>query len=1766
MRAVPGYALREVLHRGSVSGVAVAVRTADGREVVLKAVLAAFADPATLAQYRTEHACLTVLADHAVPRVHALIEDGPPVLVLDRVPGGELASAIPGGGLPLAEFLTLALGIAEGLEPVHRAGIVHGDLNPTNIMVAPDGSAATLIDFGLSLRIGEAGHASSPLRSAGNLRYVAPEQTGRTRLPIDQRADLYALGATFHHMLTARPPFPTEDPAELIHAHLAVLPEPPSARRPEIPALLSAMVLKLMAKAPDDRYQTAAGVVADLSRLRAELAAGRTPDFPLGGGDRTGRVAPPGTLYGRAAALDDLRRALAESRSGGHRMALIVGPGGVGKSALVDALRTDLIGEPVRLALGKSERLRRDVPYAALMPALGGALRQLLTEPEERLISWRATLTAALGRNGGVLTELLPELTRLIGNPPPPPHLPPTEAHHRFARTLKALIDALATPERPLVLVLDDLHWADRSSLDLLAPLLDGSGAGLLLIGTCRDEADDGTGALPPEVAAAVEAVATHGRLAARIELRPLALPDVTRFVADALGAAIPAVAPLAELVFVKTHGNPFFVANLLVTLSAEGALAHGPDGWTWDAARIAARAGADNVVAFLARRLRELPAATRRVLEAAACLGTRPDPALIAAALGIARSAVDAALATAVNEGLMRAASGGVEFVHDRIQEAAASLLMPEEVQALHLALARLLLDRLEEAPEDASLFAAALHLNRAGPMAATAGLLRRKAEVNVRAAERARATAAFGPALTFAEAALSAMPESAWNEDPAWCARVHLLVAEGLALAGKSAAFDGFADALEPRLSARADTVALGRLRLMSLMARGRAADAAAAGLAALAILGVPLPADPDAAGRAIGAELGEIARLMGGRAPADLAALPPLADEAVGMANAVLVELAPALFTAKMMEHYALAGLTNTRLALAHGLGPFAPVIFATHAVIHLNVTGDARAADAFCRLALDLDARGGGLLTAPVAFVYGYFVSHWVNPLEDGLRLARLGAERGLELGDLEFGSFNLAHTAMLTAYSGAPLDEVAALCERQRRLIGGWQYVAGWHCLLERQVAHALMGLTAGPQSLGDGDVDEERDLACILHSQNAKQGGYLIGHRLRLAYLFGDHAAARTLADTLTPFAPVIAAQLFEAEAATFAALALLTGDPDTGCRARATALLDRLRGWAAVNPVNFGHKALLVEGEAARAGGRPLDALRCWREAEAAAERHRFTPDAALAAELTGLLYEDLGDVAAAGAHLKRAFHRYRQWGAAAKADAMRRRHPGIEWSAGAPARSGNRRSTSSGEVDVDIAAVLKAGQAISGEIALDRLLERVLGTIVENAGAQSGCLLLRRGDALVLRARRGADGAVDTIECPLAACAGAGAGLAHAVVNYTGRTGETVVLDDAQRSPDFFHDPHVAATGVRAVLCAPVIEHGSFAGLIYLENNLTPGAFTEGRVKVVQLLAAQVIISLRNAELYAQMADINSTLERQVAERTHALSQQSAVLSRTLDEVRAAHEQLKLTQQQLVQAEKLAALGQLVAGVAHEINTPLGVAVTGASHLVDETARIQALARDGRVRRSDFDLYLESAGELAGLLLTNVARAGELVQSFKLVAADQTGDDRRAFTLKSWLDDLMTSLSPSWKRAGHSVCLDCPDGVTLDSYPGALAQVLTNLTKNALDHAFPNGRAGRISLSVQPLEGAVEMVFADDGAGIAAEHRAKVFDPFFTTRRNVGNTGLGLHITYNLVTSRLGGEIRLDGADDGTRFVLHLPLSAPNPEQPTTGLQRGA
>ncbi|PCC71565.1 PAS domain S-box-containing protein [Nannocystis exedens] len=1371
-----------------------------------------------------------------------------PALVLAD-PGGEVLARLVGHAWDLTTFLRVAIGLAIALDRGHDRGITHKDLRPANILVDARAGAVWLTGFGIaSLSLREQ-QSVGGLVPAGALAYVAPEQTGRMNRSIDARSDLYSLGVTLYQLLTGALPFSATDPAELLHGHLAREPAPPHELLPGIPRPVSAIVTKLLAKTPEDRYQSARGVLTDLRRCLAEWQSfGRVEPFKLGAQDVSRRLRVPEKLYGRDREIDALLAAFARVVAGGAReLVLVTGYPGAGKSSLVNELRRVLLPARALFASGKADESTREVPYAPFAHGLRTVMRGILAQSEAEVGRWRESLQRAVGPNGRLIVDLVPELALVIGEQAAVAELPPEEANNRFYAVFRRFLGVFATAEHPLVLFLDDLQWADEATLDLLEHVVRQDDAKhLFLVGACRDQQVDARHPL----ARAIARMTAAGATVREIAVPPLQVQDFEKILGGALACSREHVRPLARLVYEKTSGNPFFAIQFVTALYDDALIGFDPVSgrWTWDVTRIQAQNFTDNVVELMLTRFGAMPAATREALKDLACLGRTAPTRTLELVHG---EHVHAALAEAIRSGLVFQLDGAYSFLHDRVREASYALLAESERPAAHRRIAQRLLAGTPSERREEAVFDIVNPYNSGASLVVEDDERLLLAELNLLAGRRARASSAYAQALKYLTQASALLPADRWQRCPALAFPIELAVAECEWLSGATGSAEARLSRLASHVTDPIDLAAIVCLQIHLYTTTDRFDRVVPICRAYLRGVGIALPA-ASTDDEVLAQYQGMRAR-MGERSIESLLDLPPMTDPRHRAVIDVLsLAATPAYFVDKNL--YALLIIHIVLLSLEHGNTDGSALAFSLLPSVIGPRFSAYRDGYRFGRLSADLvDKRGLDRYAARVLMVYAINVIPWTSHLGASHAIIKRARETALESGD-PYAAYCAGFAVTYLLAAGTPLAEVQREAERAlgvARQAGSAFAMAliGAQLDLIRTLRAPLVGddAPAADEERLFSDPYDSGALLAVFRSVRELQGCF---HRERYDEAVALAALARERLDVAARFYEEAEFHLYSALA--HAAVGAVHVE-------RVAAHHAQLALWAEDSPQTFGCQAAMVEAELARLQGRELAAERLYERAIGLARAEGFVQFEAVAGELAARFWERRGFATIAAAYAREAQDLYDRWGARSKVELLARR-----LRAGRPAVSPVEKLLER----LDVAAVLRASQALSSEIVLERLIEALMRMMIESAGATRGALvMLARGEVMVAAvATTGKDG----VAVQLRGAAAPAEELPQTVIQYVVRARESVLLDDALQAHPFADDPYIARHRCRSLLCLPLAKQSQLVAVLLLENTLTPHAFTSERIAVLTVLASQAAISLENARLYAEVGRSEGRLTR--------------------------------------------------------------------------------------------------------------------------------------------------------------------------------------------------------------------------------------------------------------------------------------------------------
>ncbi|WP_164846086.1 AAA family ATPase [Inhella crocodyli] len=1499
---IPGYRIDGVMHRSRWRVVLAAQRLSDGAEVVLKTVDAEYPTRQQLAELRREHAILQRLQPvEGVIRVLGLEPHGQGNLALvterfgrslahrmhDRaaLPGRARPGEAPGlAPLPLAQVLDVAIAVTRTLSQLHEMDLVHKGIEPHNILL-DDAGAIRLIDFGIASELSqERAEGLAPNRLEGSLPFLSPEQTGRMNRALDYRADFYALGVTLFQLLTGRLPFQAQTPLEWVHCHLSRVPPSPAEFVPTLPATVCAIVARLLAKNADERYQSGFGLVEDLGRCKRELVqTGTVSGFAIGRRDVSRHLQISQSLVGRETERAELLALLQQAAEGAMVLCTVAGVSGVGKSALVNELERPLVGLQGWMAHGKFDQFQRGQPYAALAMALRALTRQLLAEPAARRDAVAQALAPALGANGAVLLELAPDFEALIGPQPGVPELPATEARNRLHNTLVDALRAL-TRDQPLVLFLDDLQFGDAATLKFIRWL----GAShelphLMLVGAYRsDEVDVGH-----PVRLALDEIRASRPLH-ELVLRPLAAEPVERLVAGALHSTPELVRPLARLLHQRAEGNPFFLIEMLKGAERAGALSFdGESGrWRWnlDAVRLAGVGG--NVVDFLLASLRRLTPGTQRVLELAACIGSRFDLRTLAVIHQQSAQATAAALQPALARQLVMPLHQDYRFVghgetadvdetlnpsyrfqHDRVQQAAYALIDDDRRQAVHLSVGRLVLRHATATERREQLIDIVNHLNAGRRLIGDEAERLQLAQLNLEAAQQAQRAAAYETARGYLAVGQELLPADAWDEHHALAMALGVEAQQCAYLTGRLDEAEAAIEALLPRAPDALAKAELLSLRTRQYATTGKMPQSIRAAIAGLALLGVRFQADPSP--DAIRREAAAVRKHLAGRRVAELIDAPLMQDARQKVALRLLMEIFPAAFLSGSGNLFPYLVLKAVNLSLRHGTGPESAFAYAAYGMLLCGALDDPALGFEYGELAVAMNDRLDDIaLKTRVRYVYTMFVHHWSRHWRTMTPWFRRGIESGYASGDMLY----LAYSAQDCLIWDPTLDldeaerEHAELLKIVRQT--GYQdsYDSG---TLFRQMQRNFLGRTESLLSMNDAGFDEAQCLAGMLERRFMTGVANFHIYKTEICWFYGAVEQAwvhvreqdRLMASAMS--LPQLVRYVIVSFLVRVAMLPQLGEAEASATRERLRSDLRRMARWAKHCPENFAHLQALMEAELARLDGHPEAA---WHRYEAAIDRareHGWRRDEAMAHERLARHLMAQGRRKAAEGYLRAAEQLYERWGAVRKVQHLHEEFVGMLGDTRVRATSAGKLIDAS---QLDMATVMKAAQTISGEIVLDQLWATTMRIMLESAGGQRGAFVVPRDGQLVVLGLvqvGGEDGEAPSPTQPLRLGSAEGARcVPAALVDEVLRTQAPVLLRNAAEEGAFVREPYVAAQRPRSVMALPLMRQGQCEGVVYLENRLVPGVFTVERLDVVRMLAAQVAISIENARLVDQQA----------------------------------------------------------------------------------------------------------------------------------------------------------------------------------------------------------------------------------------------------------------------------------------------------------------
>ncbi len=1499
---LPGYQVFALLSESINALVYRAERNRDGKQVVLKLLNREYPTSAETARFQREYALLRSLELEGVvkayalePFMHSL------VMVLEDFGGDALSNVLREGPLDVPTFLHVATKITKHLASLHQQQIIHKDLTPANVVWHPQTGNLKIIDLGIATRISEQPlEALSPSALEGALPYISPEQSGRMNRSLDYRSDFYSLGVTFYEMLLGFLPFESDDAMELIHAHLARVPRPPHVLNPDIPLALSNIIVMLLAKNPEDRYQSAYGLLRDLEHCAAAWQKqGHINPFLLGQHDVSDRFTLPHKLYGRSNHQEYLHTTLEHTAQGRSQLVLITAQAGFGKTVLARSLYPHVATKRGYLATGRFDELQRDVPYSGIIEACRDLLRQAGGVD--------ATLLEHLGDSRHALSEVLPELVR--NTPQDSDAIPNVQAQHHLRQAFKALVNFFAKPEHPLVLFLDDAQWLDKASASLLEALVSSKHQALLIVVACRQE-----GALPPEhpLAISLQDLQQAGGRYEHLELHPLQQNDIKALLHDMLKSKRNSAElnELAKVVLQKTAGNPFFVRQFLQTCHAEGDIHfdYEQGRWHWQLDTIAARNLTTNVVGLLRQRLDRLDESLLELLELAACLGTSFESDTLSLVSALPADKLHDSLLEAVAQGLLVQLEHGEEdnnnnqpdfkFSHNDLQQAIQARLPAEKRAQWHRRIGRLLLDSTTMAEREARIFDIVNQLNLARDIIDKQSDRNDLALLNLMAGKKAKWSAAYSSAYFYCSKGLELLPAGSWQTYYDLTLSLHSQACEAAYLSARFDDLERLANTVIREAKTLLDKVSVYEMQVLAYKAQQQPQQAIAKAREVLTLFGVNLPRRATASEARIALE--DMHEAIGDWRPQDFKNLPLMTDPYMMAAQRVLssVFFAAMTFAPNLATFIALKHLD---LSLEHGNAPSSVSAYALFGMLVSSQLEDRERGSMFGALALSLLEEHHTAYAEPeIRFIVAHYLRPWREHQRNVLTELSSVQQQALATGNLEYAARTASAYCTLGFWVGKDLETVIRDCVEQSEAIRVLKQMPDlWQVDLVKQSATLL-------------SLPYVEDLALPLspdaqRNRRVRFSWYLL--QAFVAYTFNDDVRALEAIYNAEADLEVVRGTAEQSIFHVYSALAAIANYTSASRQEKRTFTqriqrdLERLNTWADDAPMNFRHRVYFVRALWQAALDRPFDAMSAFDQAAEIAHERNFVHEEALILERTGRFFLDLGRERVGRIYLREARYAYSKWGAKAKVKALDEAFPqvltpGTTTSFSLKNTKATMLTTTGSQNILDLASVLKASQAISGEIVLEQLLEKLMGVMIEYAGAQHGHLLLERPvtrhdseqkttKQRLTSHRRNEDPSKDPtpvskwrVVASYSDHGQADTRVPQQIVQYVVDNQKPLILANASHDERFARDAYVRQYEPKSILMVPLQNQGKLIGLAYLENNLATSAFRSEHLEVLELLSAQAAVSIENAQLYEKIATYNRSLERTVSQRTDELN----------------------------------------------------------------------------------------------------------------------------------------------------------------------------------------------------------------------------------------------------------------------------------------------
>ncbi|MCB1193105.1 MAG: AAA family ATPase [Leptospiraceae bacterium] len=1716
MQTIAGYRVIQTIHRGEKHIIHRAKK--DGKKVIIKQPTNEYPTLEELKRIRTEYAILQKFNVPGITKAIAIEKyKNTLLLIFEDIQGESLDSLLKTKGvLIVKDFLFIAIQITKAIAGVHETHVIHKDIKPHNIVYNAESSKLEIIDFGsASLLSKETPSIIMANFIEGTLAYISPEQTGRMNRLLDYRTDYYSLGVTLYQLITGKLPFESNDTLELIHSHIAIVPESPENLG--IPKAISEIILKLMSKNAEDRYQSAVGILYDLEWcLKNVKSLGAIP-FTPGLKDVSLQFQIPEKLYGREDEIQNLIVTFqtiidAEEGKRNLQLMLVAGHPGVGKSTLINEINKPIVEYNGYFVSGKYDQYRRNTPYSAIIQAFQELTNQILTETKETIAQWKTKLSKTLGTNGQVIVDVIPGVELIIGKQPAVPTLAPTEHQNRFNIVFRNFIKLLATKEHPLVLFLDDLQWADTPSIHLLKEIYISKDIHhLFLIFAYRDNEVDST----HPFYLMLEDLKKQGFTYKEIYLKPLAVEYVNSLVADALHSDYKHTEGLAKILTNKTGGNPFFVNEFLKTLHKES-LIYYENGWKWDEKKIQEVKITDNVVELMADKISNLSEASREVMKYASCIGSKFYLDILSLITNKSGEELFDSLKEVVKEGMILMSKEYARFIHDRVREATYSLLSEDEKTTNHYQIGKILLENTPEDKLEDQIFVIVGQLNSGKKLIQMEEEKLHLAKLNLLAGKKAKESTAYDGALTFLNVGAELLSEDKWKTRYNLTFEIYHELSECEYLATNFENADKLYETILQNATSLMDKVKIYNIQLRQKASEFKPDEAFQVGFAALNQLGIETPTDSGSIQAAFMQQLGEYQELLGTKPIPSLYNMQDMTNENMLEAISLVTNLGDIAIAMKG-EMLPLMSIMGVNLSLKYGNVEVSPISYVMMGVITNLVFKDYKKGYELGQLAIRISQEKfpSDLILGKVYAFYGWNINHYIHHLREDLNIAQKGYDTTMANSDLVYAGYFILMFLKVSFCAGIHLDEVIGYGERNLSFATKYKVAFVTAMALPTiMLALALQGKTENPLSFNNEAFNEERYIQENLAFGQPMAYFYLRKYQLYIYY--GEYKKCLEVYPDMEKFYPAIPQHIAYVEVRFCYALSLIAlmskfnEEEKAKYGPKFKESYDLFELWSEHCEDNFKHKYLLIKAEKTRIEGNDSKAMQFYSEAVQLAKKYEYTNDVAFTNELAAKFFLVQGMDQVAAVFLREAHYYYRHWGAEAKVKQLEEQYPDL-----IPQNQKMDLSTMT-YTSIDLNSLMKASRAISGEVKLDSLSKNLLNIIIENAGAERGILLLEEQGEFLIFAEAKVSGEYNSEKRKQDNSI-----LPVSVIQYVFHTNENIILHQAKKEKRFANDKYISQNQILSIACVPILNQNQLLGILYMENNLSPNVFTQDRVETIQLLSSQAGISIHNSILYENM-------EQKVIERT-------AQINEMLDRISTLYvdsENKRKEIESLAESrKKLSLIGQMAAGIVHDIKNPIA-----SIKALTEMANTEEIGRETRI------------GNLK-LIGREADRLNDMAYEILDFSKGELSLELCEVNLREFLDGICKFLKIDFEYVGINLLTDLQYEGIVSFDTNRMRRVIINLARNAIE-AMNDGKDGYyLKIHTERRDNKLTISVVDNGPGIPKSMEEKIFEAFATEGKARG-TGLGLFMCKWIIEAHKGELKYQTTMGEGTTFFIDLPL----------------